>query len=42
VSRDRVAAFTEQVDRLDAELAGGAVLCTGPWPPYSFSSGDSR
>jgi hypothetical protein len=42
VSRDRVEAFAEQVDRLDTELGGGAVLCTGPWPPYSFSSGGSR
>ena len=41
VSHDRVEAFTEQVDRLDSELTGGAVVCTGPWPPYSFSAGES-
>lgn len=37
VDRDRVDAFRARVDVLDSEL-DGQVVCTGPWPPYSFSS----
>ena len=40
VSHDRIDAFTEQVNLLDAELGDATVLCTGPWPPYSFSAED--
>ena len=40
VNHDRIDAFTEVVDHLDSELGGGgAVICTGPWPPYSFTAG---
>ena len=39
VSDERLDAFAEQVNSLDTQLNGGTVLCTGPWPPYSFSSG---
>lgn len=38
VDRDRVDAFRARVDVLDSELGGGRIVCTGPWPPYSFSS----
>ena len=38
VSDDRVEAFTEEAELLDDQLSGTAVLCTGPWPPYSFSA----
>jgi hypothetical protein len=41
VSRKRVEAFSEQVNVLDRHLSEATVLCTGPWPPYSFSSGDT-
>jgi hypothetical protein len=41
VSRDRIEEFIEQIDRLDSELSGGAVICTGPWPPYSFTAGEA-
>jgi hypothetical protein len=41
VSDERLEAFAAQVQALDAQLTGGTVLCTGPWPPYSFSSGDA-
>lgn len=37
VDRDRVEAFRARVDVLDSEL-DGQIACTGPWPPYSFSS----
>lgn len=38
VDRDRVDAFRARVDVLDSELGSGGIVCTGPWPPYSFSS----
>jgi hypothetical protein len=37
VERDAVDAFTEAVVRVQAEHPGLGILCTGPWPPYSFS-----
>lgn len=40
VDRARVDAFRAQVDVLDAELGRGRIVCTGPWPPYGFSSGE--
>jgi len=40
VDRDRVDAFRARVDVLDSELGGG-IVCTGPWPPYSFSGEES-
>lgn len=30
--------FRHRVATLDAELADATIVCTGPWPPYSFSS----
>jgi hypothetical protein len=42
VDRSRVDAFSEQVDRLAAELDDALITCTGPWPPYSFSSEENR
>jgi hypothetical protein len=40
VPRDRLAAFQDEVGAVARELAegetGAALLCTGPWPPYSF------
>jgi len=38
VDHDRVDAFRAQVDVLDSELGSGQIVCTGPWPPYGFSS----
>jgi hypothetical protein len=37
VDRDKVDAFRARVDVLGSELGSG-IVCTGPWPPYSFSS----
>lgn len=37
VDRAAVPAFVELVQRLQAAHPGVAVLCTGPWPPYSFA-----
>jgi len=36
VERPVVARFGSRVQRLQAEHPEAAVLCTGPWPPYSF------
>ena len=36
VDAETVPAFRAEVERMQAEHGGLAVLCTGPWPPYSF------
>lgn len=38
VDRDELAAFVACVEQLDEANPGLSVLCTGPWPPYSFSA----
>jgi hypothetical protein len=40
VDRSRVEAFRARVGKLASEVDGARVVCTGPWPPYSFSSGE--
>jgi hypothetical protein len=44
VNRDRVAEFTERVRDIDERHPEIELVCTGPWPPYSFASlsGDER
>jgi hypothetical protein len=37
VDRDAVDGFVEMVKRLEATLEDVQVVCTGPWPPYSFT-----
>jgi hypothetical protein len=37
VERDTVASFTAEVARLQTEHPGLSILCTGPWPPYTFA-----
>jgi hypothetical protein len=37
VERDAVDRFTAAVARLQDASAGLSILCTGPWPPYSFA-----
>ena len=37
VDRDEVDAFVALVERLQREHEELSVLCTGPWPPYSFT-----
>jgi hypothetical protein len=36
VRRESVAAFRERADRLARETEYAELVCTGPWPPYSF------
>jgi hypothetical protein len=37
VDRDAVEPFRARVQELDAEIAEAEIVCTGPWPPYSFA-----
>ncbi|HEX3335101.1 MAG TPA: GvpL/GvpF family gas vesicle protein [Jatrophihabitans sp.] len=40
VERERVEQFRDAVAELDRERGDGAVVLTGPWPPYSFVAVD--
>ena len=37
VDRDGVERFVARVAQLQSDQPGAQILCTGPWPPYSFS-----
>lgn len=36
VPRERMAEFGERCARLAETVSGATIVCTGPWPPYSF------
>jgi hypothetical protein len=38
VDRGRVTAFTDSIKQLDERHGDIELVCTGPWPPYSFAS----
>jgi hypothetical protein len=40
VPRQEIAAFGEEVRRLETEHPDLTIVCTGPWPAYTFA--DSR
>jgi Gas vesicle synthesis protein GvpL/GvpF len=40
VPKRDVAQFGELVERLQAEHAHLGIVCTGPWPPYSFATAE--
>jgi hypothetical protein len=40
VQEDRVAGFRELVERLQTAHPELGILCTGPWPPYSFATAE--
>jgi hypothetical protein len=42
VDRGDVERFREEAQRLARALAGVRLACTGPWPPYSFTSQEER
>ena len=42
VSRDRIVSFREVVDEVANAHPELALLCTGPWPPYSFVNAGER
>jgi hypothetical protein len=37
VDEDRIEDFRAAVEELDQQIEEAAILCTGPWPPYSFA-----
>jgi hypothetical protein len=39
VNREHVAEFTERVRDIDRRHPDIELVCTGPWPPYSFAPG---
>ena len=41
VPRDEVSAFTQLVQKLQAEHSNLGIVCTGPWPPYSFATAEA-
>jgi hypothetical protein len=40
VERERVDEFVSRASELEHQLAGTSIVCTGPWPPYSFTSAE--
>ena len=40
VDRDRIEEFMVRVEELEA-LDEAEIVCTGPWPPYSFSAAEA-
>ena len=42
VSRQDIAAFGEHVRRLEAVHDDLTIICTGPWPPYTFAANGER
>jgi hypothetical protein len=42
VDRSRIGPFRERVLELNDAIAEAELVCTGPWPPYSFVGGGSR
>jgi Gas vesicle synthesis protein GvpL/GvpF len=42
VDAARVGEFTDRVAQLDNDLDDVELVCTGPWPPYSFAEGVVR
>jgi hypothetical protein len=41
VPKDEVSGFTELVEKLQAEHPQLGIVCTGPWPPYSFATAEA-
>jgi len=40
VDRDRIGRFQARIEELEYGVDNAAITCTGPWPPYSFSSAE--
>jgi hypothetical protein len=41
VAREDVGAFRATVEKLDDAVEYATIVCTGPWPPYSFTPEES-
>jgi Gas vesicle synthesis protein GvpL/GvpF len=41
VARDDVGPFRSTVEKLDDTVDDATIVCTGPWPPYSFTPAES-
>ena len=41
VAREDVGPFRATVEKLDDAVEYATIVCTGPWPPYSFTPGES-
>ena len=41
VAREDVDPFRATVEKLDDAVEYATIVCTGPWPPYSFTPGES-
>jgi hypothetical protein len=41
VPKEEVIGFTELVEKLQVEHSGLGIVCTGPWPPYSFATAEA-
>jgi hypothetical protein len=42
VDRDMIDAFRTRVEELAEDVDEAALVCTGPWPPYSFTSAEAE
>jgi hypothetical protein len=42
VARDDVVPFRAAVEKLDDTVEDATIVCTGPWPPYSFIPKESK
>jgi hypothetical protein len=42
VDRGRLEEFRDRIESLGFELDGATIVCTGPWPPYSFAAAAER
>ena len=42
VPRGKVAAFRDEVERLQHAHPDLGLVCTGPWPPYSFATAEAE
>jgi Gas vesicle synthesis protein GvpL/GvpF len=40
VSDEGIEEFRDRIEELDDRLDELAIICTGPWPPYSFVPSD--
>lgn len=42
VDHARLDEFRDRIESLGFELDGATIVCTGPWPPYSFAAAEEQ